>query len=99
LIFPGRQGTILPISRGDCDRSTRPKLSRKELITISKRLDDAYRREPGQAFVVIDTGEGMLLRPSWPFAPANLDDVAGSLLTNGLARTIEEMEEGLQRAV
>jgi AbrB family looped-hinge helix DNA binding protein len=75
------------------------KLSSKGQVIIPKWLRDAYRWEAGLEFVVIDTGEGVLLKPSRPFAPANLDDVAGSLPYDGPARTIEEMEDGVRQAI
>ena len=75
------------------------KLSSKGQIIIPKWLRDAYRWETGLEFVVIDTGEGILLKPSRPFAPSSIEEVAGSLPYAGTARTIEEMEEDLRRGV
>ena len=74
------------------------KLSSKGQIVIPKGLRDAYRWEAGLEFVVIDTGEGILLKPSRPFEPTSIDEVAGSLVT-GKSRTIEEMEVDLQRGI
>lgn len=75
------------------------KLSSKGQIIIPKWLRDAYRWETGLEFVVIDTGEGVLLKPSRPFEPTLLEDVAGSLPYTGKPRTIEEMEDDLQRGI
>lgn len=75
------------------------KLSSKGQIIIPKWLRDAYRWEAGLEFVVIDTGEGVLLKPNRPFEPTELADVAGSLPYHGKALTVEEMEDGLRRAV
>lgn len=75
------------------------KLSSKGQIIIPKWLRDAYRWEAGLEFVVIDTGEGILLRPSRPFEPATLDEVAGSLPSSGKSRTVEEMAADLQRGI
>lgn len=75
------------------------KLSSKGQIIIPKWLRDAYRWEPGLEFVVIDTGEGVLLKPNKPFALTTVEEVAGSLPYNGKPRTIEEMEEDLRRGV
>lgn len=75
------------------------KLSSKGQIIIPKWLRDAYRWETGLEFVVIDTGEGVLLKPSRPFEPTSLEDVAGSLPYTGKPRTIEEMEDDLQRGI
>ena len=75
------------------------KLSSKGQITIPKWLRDAYRWETGLEFVVIDTGDGVLLKPIRPFAPTSIDEVAGSLPHAGEPRTLEEMEDGLRRGV
>lgn len=73
------------------------KLSSKGQIIIPKWLRDAYRWEAGLEFVVIDTGEGVLLKPIHPFPPTTVDDVAGSLPHTGGARTVEQMDDDLRR--
>lgn len=75
------------------------RLSSKGQIIIPKWLRDAYRWKAGLEFVVIDTGEGVLLKPSRPFEPSMLEDVAGSLPYVGEALTVEEMEDGLRRGI
>lgn len=75
------------------------KLSSKGQIIIPKWLRDAYRWETGLEFVVIDTGEGVLLKPSRPFEPAALEDVAGSLPYTGEPRSAEQMEDDLRRGI
>ncbi len=75
------------------------KLSSKGQIIIPKWLRDAYRWETGLEFVVIDTGEGILLKPSRPFEPTSIEEVAGSLPYAGKSRTIEEMEDDLRRGI
>ena len=75
------------------------KLSSKGQIIIPKWLRDAYRWDAGLEFVVIDTGEGILLRPNRPFEPTTLDEVAGSLPNAGKSRTVEEMAADLQRSI
>lgn len=75
------------------------RLSSKGQIIIPKALRDAYRWEPGLEFVVIDTGDGLLLKPSPPFEPTTLAEVAGSLPYEGAPLTVEEMAEGLRRGV
>jgi AbrB family looped-hinge helix DNA binding protein len=75
------------------------KLSSKGQVIIPKWLRDIYRWEAGLEFVVIDTGEGVLLKPNRPFDPTELKDVAGSLRYEGKALTVEEMEDGLRRGV
>lgn len=75
------------------------KLSSKGQIIIPKWLRDAYRWEPGLEFVVIDTGEGILLKPSRPFEPTTIEEVAGSLPSAGKSRTVEELEDDLRRGI
>ncbi len=74
------------------------RLSSKGQLIIPKSLRDAYGWEPGLEFVVIDTGQGVLLRPSHPFEPTRLDEVAGSLPYDGAPRTVEEMDAAIRRA-
>ena len=74
------------------------RLSSKGQIIIPKALRDAYHWESGLEFVVIDTGQGVLLKPYHPFAPTTLEDVAGSLIYDGPPRTVEEMDEAIRRA-
>jgi len=75
------------------------RLSSKGQVIIPKSLRDAYHWESGLEFVVIDTGQGVLLKPHYPFASTALEDVAGSLSYDGPPRTNEEMDEAIRQAV
>ena len=75
------------------------RLSSKGQVIIPKWLRDLYHCESGLEFVVIDTGQGVLLKPQHSFEPATLDEVAGSLPYDGRPRTIEEMDAAIQRAI
>ena len=75
------------------------RLSSKGQVIIPKALRDAYSWQPGQEFVVVDTGDGVLLREKRPFAPATLEEVAGSLPASGPARTLDEMDEAIKKGV
>jgi AbrB family looped-hinge helix DNA binding protein len=75
------------------------RLSSKGQIIIPKWLRDLYQWESGFEFIVIDTGQGVLLKPSRPFEPSTLEDVAGSLAYDGPSITIEEMDEAIGRAI
>jgi hypothetical protein len=48
---------------------------------------------------VIDTADGLLLKPKGPFAPASLSDVAGMLKHKVAARTDQEIETALRKDV
>ena len=75
------------------------RLSSKGQVIIPKWLRDLYRWESGLEFVVIDTGQGVLLKPHHPFEPATLDAVAGSLPYHGEPRTVEQMDAAIQKAI
>ena len=75
------------------------KLSSKGQIIIPKWLRDAYRWEAGLEFIVINTGDGLFLKPSRPFEPTVLEEVAGSLPYAGPPRTVEEMDDDLGQGI
>ncbi|PPD18495.1 MAG: hypothetical protein CTY24_12925, partial [Methylobacter sp.] len=47
----------------------------------------SYDWETGQELVIIDTGNGILIRPITPFPVSALSDVAGSLAYSGTAHS------------
>ena len=55
------------------------KLSSKGQIIIPKALREAYNWQAGLEFAVIDTGDGILLKPTPTFAATTLEQVAGCL--------------------
>jgi AbrB family looped-hinge helix DNA binding protein len=71
------------------------KLSSKGQLVIPAPLRAAHRWRDGDAFVVEEVDQGLLLKPRKPFAATGLDAVAGSLPYAGRAKTIEEMDEGV----
>lgn len=75
------------------------KLSSKGQIIIPKRLRDEYNWQAGLEFIVIDTGDGLLLRPKQPFPTTTIEEVSGCLAYAGPALSIEEMNEAISRRV
>ena len=75
------------------------RLSSKEQVIIPKPLRTAHHWETGQELVVIDTGDGILLKPKMPFLESNLKDVAACLHYTGKAKTITEMDEAIKKSV
>jgi AbrB family looped-hinge helix DNA binding protein len=75
------------------------KLSSKGQVILPKSLRDSRRWPVGTEFAVEETADGVLLRPTRPFAPTRLDDVAGCLRGSGPARTIEEMNRAIDDEV
>ncbi len=73
------------------------KLSSKGQIIIPKYIRKAYQWEIGQELIVIDVGDGILLKPKTPFATVEIDDVASCLKYSGPAITIDEMEDAIKK--
>ncbi len=73
------------------------RLSSKGQVIIPKSSRDIHHWEIGQELVVIDTDEGVLLKPARPFPAATLDELAGCLSYSGPAKSLEEMEQAIQQ--
>jgi AbrB family looped-hinge helix DNA binding protein len=71
------------------------RLSSKGQVIIPKAVRKAHRWEAGQDLVVIDTGDGVLLKPKAPFEETVLDDVAGMFRNDVKARTDAEIQAAL----
>ena len=75
------------------------KLSNQGQITIPQILREQYHWEDGQELVIINMGDGILLKPKKPFKETTLDQVAGCLKYEGKAKTIEEMDEAIEQGI
>jgi AbrB family looped-hinge helix DNA binding protein len=53
------------------------KLSSKGQVIIPKAFRSTHHWEPGLELMVIDTGDGLLLKPKATFAPSDLSEVFG----------------------
>ncbi len=73
------------------------KLSSKGQVIIPKVLRSRYKWNPGQKLMAIDTGDGILLKPSQSFEETELDQVAGILKYSGKPISIKEMEEAIEK--
>lgn len=73
------------------------KLSSKGQVIIPKTLRSRYNWRTGQELSVIDTGDGILLKPSRPFKKTELDQVAGILKYSGKPVSIDEMEAAIKK--
>ena len=71
------------------------KLSSKGQVIIPKALRSMHHWEPGLELMVIDTGDGLLLKLKAPFAPADLADVAGMFKDKVRPGTDEEIKAAL----
>jgi len=65
----------------------------KGQIIIPKPLRVAHRWKPGQKLIVIDTGDGILLKPEAPFQETTLDDVVSCLKYEDSEKSLQDMEE------
>jgi len=71
------------------------KLSSKGQVVLPVAIRSAYQWKPGTVFAVVDTSEGVLLKPlvaASPFAPTRLDDVFGMARYRGPKRSLQDMD-------
>lgn len=64
-------------------------------IVIPKSIRDAHHWEVGQEFLVIETEDGILLKPNKVFPRTSLDQVAGCLRYTGEPKSLEDFEEAI----
>jgi len=75
------------------------RLSSKGQVIIPKPLRNSYHWETGQELVVVDVGDGILLKPKTPFEKTSIKDVASCLRFKGKTRTLDDMEIALAKGV
>ncbi|MEH1926129.1 MAG: AbrB/MazE/SpoVT family DNA-binding domain-containing protein [Nostoc sp.] len=75
------------------------KLSPEGEVIIPEYLREAHQWEVGQEFIIIDMGDGILLKPKKPFPETKLDDVAGCLKYQGKPKTLENMDNTIRQAI
>ncbi|MEZ5581437.1 MAG: AbrB/MazE/SpoVT family DNA-binding domain-containing protein [Candidatus Competibacteraceae bacterium] len=74
------------------------KLSSKGQVIIPKPFRAAHGWEPGQELVVINTGDGVLLKPKTPFQETNLEEVAACSDTPANQKRLMTWSKRLDRA-
>ena len=72
------------------------RLSSKGQVIIPKSSRDSHHWEVGQELVVIDTEQGVLLKPAQPAPAATLGELAGCLSYTGIAKSLGEMEQAIE---
>lgn len=75
------------------------RLSSKGQLVLPRALRESYRWETGQEFMVLETDEGVLLKPVSPFTSTRLEDVAGMLEGLVEPRSDQEIEQALEKDV
>ena len=74
-------------------------LSSKGQVIIPKPIREARHWAPGQRLEVIESKEGILLKPASPFPPTTIEEVSGCLNYQGKAKTLAEMEAAIAKGV
>lgn len=74
-------------------------LSSKGQVIIPKPVRAAHHWTSGERLLVIDTGDGVLLRPVSCLKTTNLRAVAGCLKYSGPAKSLEEMSAAIQTGI
>ena len=72
------------------------RLSSKGQVIIPKSSRVSHHWEAGQELVVIDTEDGVLLKPMRPAPPATLEELAGCLSYTRTAKSLEAMEQAIE---
>ena len=75
------------------------KLSSKGQVVIPGPLRKSHHWKAGQKLVVIDVGDGILLKSAAVFEETQINDVASCLKFTGEARSLEDMELAILKGI
>jgi AbrB family looped-hinge helix DNA binding protein len=75
------------------------KVSNEGQVIIPELLRKSHGWEAGQELIVIDTGDGILLKPKKPFAETTLNEVAGCLKYQGTPKSLDDMDDAIRQGV
>ncbi|MGI2907896.1 AbrB/MazE/SpoVT family DNA-binding domain-containing protein [Tolypothrix sp. VBCCA 56010] len=75
------------------------KISDEGQVIIPETLRKAHGWEVGQELIIIEMGDGILLKPKKSFPETTLDNVAGCLKYQGTPKTIEDMDNAIRQGV
>lgn len=73
------------------------KLSSKGQVIIPKPIRVAHHWKAGQDFIIVNTADGILLKPKAPFQETSLTDVAACLKYEGKSKTLDDMEQAIKQ--
>ena len=73
------------------------KLSSQGQVTVPQSLREHW--EEGQELIIINIGDGILLKPKKIFSETRLDEVAGCLNYQGKVKTIEQMDQAIAQGI
>ena len=75
------------------------RVSNQGQVIIPETMRKAYGWEFEQELIIIDTGDGILLKPKTPFPETTLDEVAGCLKYRGQTKSIDDMDEAICQGI
>jgi AbrB family looped-hinge helix DNA binding protein len=75
------------------------KVSNEGQVIIPEQLRKSHGWETGQELIVIDTGDGVLLKAKKPFAETTLNEVAGCLKYQGTPKSLDDMNDAIRQGV
>ncbi|MCF6264091.1 MAG: AbrB/MazE/SpoVT family DNA-binding domain-containing protein [Xanthomonadales bacterium] len=75
------------------------RLSSKGQVIIPKPLRAAHHWEAGQELIVIDLGDGVLLKPKTPFDETDIADVASCLKYKGKPKSVDDMNSAIKQGI
>jgi AbrB family looped-hinge helix DNA binding protein len=74
-------------------------LSSEGQVVIPQALRDIHQWAAGQELIVIDVGDGILLKPKKPFQETTLNQVAGCLNYQGNPKSLDELESAIAQGI
>lgn len=75
------------------------KLSSKGQVIIPKPLRVAHHWETGLELIVVNIGDGILLKPKTPFVKTTISEVASCLKYSGKPKSLNEMTAAIGKGV
>jgi AbrB family looped-hinge helix DNA binding protein len=75
------------------------KVSNEGQVIIPEQLRKSHGWETGQELIVIDTGDGVLLKSKKPFAETTLNEVAGCLKYQSTPKSLDDMDDAIRQGV
>jgi AbrB family looped-hinge helix DNA binding protein len=75
------------------------RMSSKGQVIIPKALREAHGWTEGTELIIEDLGDGVVLRPSRPFAATTVQEVLGCTGYKGPAVSLEDMEAAIRKGV
>lgn len=76
---------------------TTTRLSTKGQLILPKEVRERHGWEPGTVLEVVERGDAVLIRPLATVPETRLEEIVGCTGYRGPARTVEEMDEAIER--